>query len=66
MFNSDANRLKQTFIWTFLILCIWEFASRTGLVNTDILPPCTSVVRFLDQFCDSSICYAGVCVFKTL
>ena len=45
MFNSDANRLKQTFIWTFLILCIWEFASRTGLVNTDILPPCTKVLQ---------------------
>lgn len=45
MFNSDTNRLKQIFIWTFLILCLWELASRTGMVNTDILPPCTKVLE---------------------
>lgn len=45
MFNSSTNKLKQPFIWTFLILCLWEFASRSGLVNRHILPPFTNVLQ---------------------
>ena len=45
MFHSDKNKLKQPFIWTFLILCVWELASRSGLVNRYILPPFTKVLQ---------------------
>lgn len=46
------SKSKQTVIWTIAILCLWELVSRTGLVNTYILPPCSQIVRqaFVELF----------------
>lgn len=38
-------RFKQTFIWIALILCIWEFVSKAGVVNIYILPPFSQVFK---------------------
>lgn len=39
------SKSKQTFLWTIAILCVWELVTRTGMVNTYILPPFSNVVR---------------------
>lgn len=45
MKKLQESKSKQTFLWTIFILCIWELASRLGLVNDYILPPCSRVIR---------------------
>lgn len=45
MGKRKESKSKQTFLWTFFILCVWELVSRLGLVNSYILPPCSKVVQ---------------------
>lgn len=52
MKKIKLSKSVQTILWTIAILCVWELVTRTGLVNTYILPPFSNVVRqaFVELF----------------